>query len=168
MLPLVSIGMALANFVPGLIGAFGGKKAEDVAEKVVSIAKVITGKEDPNDALSAIKADPSLAYEFQTEVLKARSAGQLAEWQDEADRRKDIRDSGELSRLVRPYIALSFHTLVVGMALFDMPGLKAFMSIVLVTWGTFDITAGGAYVMILLFYFMTKGMKDYFIGKNPT
>lgn len=66
MAPLIPIAMQLAQFAPDIIRLFNGsdKKAE-IAEKVVGIARAVTGIEDPQTALTAIQTDPGKAAEFQ-------------------------------------------------------------------------------------------------------
>ena len=161
MIPLLPIAMGLAQFIPSIAKAFGGSKAEKIASQVIDVAKTVTGLDDPQKAVDAIRANPELVIKFQAEISKL-------DYQEFADVRKDIRDSGQLSRAVRPYIAITFHTVI--MTMFLLKGaapLKAFLSIGLVTWGNLTMTMGGSYVLIIFFYFMTKGIKDYLIGKNP-
>lgn len=66
---MIETALALAKFVPSILGLFGGPKAEDVANHVVSIAQTLTGKPTPDAALAAIQADPNLALQFQKAVL---------------------------------------------------------------------------------------------------
>ncbi|MFP3638104.1 hypothetical protein [Paraburkholderia sp. SIMBA_054] len=68
-MPLIPIAMALAQFAPMIAGWLGGSKAEDVAGKVVGIAKAVTGQSAPDAALAAIQADPNLSMQFQKAVL---------------------------------------------------------------------------------------------------
>jgi len=160
-LSLIPIAMGLAEFIPSIAKMFGGSKAEKVASKVIDVAKTVTGIGDPKQAVEAIRANPELVMKFQAEISKL-------DYNDFADVRKDIRDSGRLSRAVRPYIAITFHTVIMLMFLFKGAApLKEFLSIKLVTWGSLTMTMGGSYVLIIFFYFLTKGIKDYLIGKNP-
>lgn len=64
----ITIALGLAQFVPGLIRWIGGddaEKAAKVADQVVGVAKVVTGKDDGGDALAAVQADPALALQLQ-------------------------------------------------------------------------------------------------------
>ncbi|MGX0136366.1 hypothetical protein [Cupriavidus metallidurans] len=64
-MPLIPIAMALGNFVPAIVRLLtGSDKAEEVAGKVVDIAKVVTGADDGQAALDIIKADPNKLLEF--------------------------------------------------------------------------------------------------------
>ena len=70
MAPLVPVAIELlASTVPALIKYFGGDKEAEVAEKVISVAKQITGKDDPDAATAAINANPELALKFQEAIL---------------------------------------------------------------------------------------------------
>lgn len=63
--------LALAKFIPDVIGLFDSKKgakAKEAAEAVENVAAAITGKTG-DDAVRAIEADPELAYKFKTAVM---------------------------------------------------------------------------------------------------
>lgn len=168
MVPLLPIAMGLLEVAPMLAGFFKGKKAQENAEKIVNIAKVVTGKSDPTEAITEIKGDPAKILEFKSRVLDASLARDIAEYAAEGERFRDIRESGELSRAVRPTISLTFHAAIWGLLLFKpVAEAKALISIVLFTWGSMTFTIGAAYVLIIAFYFLTKGIKDYFMSKNP-
>jgi hypothetical protein len=168
MVPIIPIAMGLASVIPSIAKLFGGPKAESVANKVVDVAKAVTGMDDPQKAVETLRGSPDLILQFKSKILDSDIARDLAEFKDDASRRQDIRDSGPASRAVRPYIAISFHTVVLGILLFREPALlKQFLAISLVEWGSLDVTMGGAYVIIIFFYFLTKGVKDFLIGKNP-
>jgi len=65
----ISIAMALAQFAPSLIKIFtGSDKAEEVAGKVIDIAKAVTGTDTGRDALDVLKVDPAAALEFRKTV----------------------------------------------------------------------------------------------------
>lgn len=100
-------------------------------------------------------------------ILELKQAGQISEYADEADRRKDIRESGWLSRQVRPVIALTFHGAFWAAYFFD-PGFKEKMGTVIAELMGSKITVGAMYVLIVCFYFLTKGVKDYYMSKNPS
>lgn len=68
--PITAIALGLSQFVPTIAKwVTGSDKAAEVAGKVVDIAKVVTGKSTPDEALAAIQADPNLALQFKTAVL---------------------------------------------------------------------------------------------------
>lgn len=65
----ISIALGLASFAPSIIKLFtGSDKDSDVAAKVVGIAQTITGKNTPDDALSAVQTDPAMALKLQQEI----------------------------------------------------------------------------------------------------
>lgn len=68
MTPLIPIAMQLAQYAPGIIRLFGGSdsnKAADIAEKVVGVARAVTGIDDPQTVIETIRMDPAKAAEFQ-------------------------------------------------------------------------------------------------------
>lgn len=68
----ISIALGLASAAPGIIRWITGddkNKAAAVADTVVGVAKKITGKDDPADAVAAIKADPALAMQLQIAIM---------------------------------------------------------------------------------------------------
>lgn len=73
-MPLIPIAMALAQFAPGIIKLLtGSDKAEEVAGKVVDVAQAITGTDNGEAAVAAIRANPEKVLEFQ----QAMSAQQI-------------------------------------------------------------------------------------------
>ncbi|MEJ2768117.1 hypothetical protein [Mycetohabitans sp. B46] len=69
MLPIV---LALAQFAPQIAQLIGGSRAEQVAQKVVTIAQTVTGTSTPEQALAAIQANPELAYRFQESIVESQ------------------------------------------------------------------------------------------------
>ncbi|WP_338911887.1 hypothetical protein [Mycetohabitans rhizoxinica] len=69
MLPIV---LALAQFAPQIARWIGGSRAEQVAQKVVTIAQTVTGTSTPEQALAAIQANPELAYRFQESIVESQ------------------------------------------------------------------------------------------------
>lgn len=74
MLPILAAAIpTLVDLIPDAIGWFAGDKAEDAAEKVVGIAKSVTGIDDQEEALQALKLDPEKALEFKKAVLAQKN-----------------------------------------------------------------------------------------------
>jgi len=169
MLPILPLAMSLVEVVPWLAGKLIGKDAAKTASKVVDVAKAVTGIQDPGEAIRSVKADPELVLKLEASLIDAGIKYDAAEFADEADRRKDIRESGFLSRQVRPVIALTFHGFIWWVILTgnNAAEIAEKIGIEIFTWGSAKITIGGAYLIIIGFYFLTKGLKDYLIGKNP-
>ncbi|WP_080509564.1 3TM-type holin [Chromobacterium subtsugae] len=65
----ISIAMGLASFVPDIVKWISGSdKAADAAQKVVSIAQQVTGTSSGDDALAAVRGNPTLALQLQQEL----------------------------------------------------------------------------------------------------
>lgn len=65
----ISIALGLATIVPKVIGWCAGDKAEATANRVLDIAKSVTGLSDPKSAVDAILADPAMALELQKQIM---------------------------------------------------------------------------------------------------
>jgi len=64
----LTTGLALAKFVPEVVGWFAGDKAESAASSIVGIAEKVTGL-GGDEALKAIESDPNTALEFKKAVM---------------------------------------------------------------------------------------------------
>jgi hypothetical protein len=60
----ITIAMGLASLAPTVARWLGGEKAGEVAQRVVGVAQSLTGKADPQDAVSAILADQNARAQF--------------------------------------------------------------------------------------------------------
>lgn len=90
----ISIALALAKFVPDIVGLFSKKRGEEAhkaASTVSSIAEAVTG-EKGKSAVAALEASPELALEFEKAVM----ADKHIEEQMAYDDRQDARDMYEL------------------------------------------------------------------------
>lgn len=116
-LPLIPIAMQLAQFAPGIIRLLtGSDKAEEVAGKVVDVARAVTGIDDPKFAVQAIQTDPAKAMEFQLAMADKQNdmeKAYLADVKDARDRDVKLAQAGK--RNVRADI----------MVLLDVVGLIA-------------------------------------------
>ena len=66
----ISLAMGLAQFAPQIIKwVTGSDKAAEAATQVVDIAKQVTGQEDPEKALEAVKLDPAVAMQFRQAIM---------------------------------------------------------------------------------------------------
>ena len=86
----VTLGLALASqFAPSIIKYFtNSDTAGAVAGQVIDIAKSVTGKGSPDEAVAALQADPALALQFKTAVLAADTDLEKAYLADRQDARK--------------------------------------------------------------------------------
>lgn len=66
MAPLIPIAMQLAQFAPSIIKLLtGSDKAEEVAGKVLGVARAVTGIDDAPTVVHTIQTDPVKMLEFQ-------------------------------------------------------------------------------------------------------
>lgn len=85
----ITIALGLAQFAPSLLRYFNaGDKAASVAEKVIDIAKTVTGHDSPEEALKSIELDPNLQQTFRLEVLHTSAELDKAYLSDTQDARK--------------------------------------------------------------------------------
>jgi len=66
--PIMAAVELAAEFLPGVIRHLAGDKAGDVADKVVGVAQSITGKNSPEDAATALRANPELLVKYRIEM----------------------------------------------------------------------------------------------------
>ena len=61
----VTVAFGLAQYAPSIIKWLSGSdKAEEAAQKVIDVARVVTGKQDASEAVAAIQADPAMLMQF--------------------------------------------------------------------------------------------------------
>ena len=65
----VTLALGLAAIAPKIVGWIAGDKAEATANRVLEVAKSVTGIADPKSAVDALNADPALALEFQKALI---------------------------------------------------------------------------------------------------
>ena len=61
----ITIALGLSKIAPAIIGLLGGDKAGEKAEKVIAVARQLTGIADPQEAVMAIHASPELQLRMQ-------------------------------------------------------------------------------------------------------
>ncbi len=85
----ITIGLALASqFAPSIIKYFtNSDTAGAVAGQVIDIAKTVTGKGSPDEAIEAMKADPALAMQFKMAVMANDADLEKAHLADRQDAR---------------------------------------------------------------------------------
>lgn len=85
MLSLISLAAKLLPFasaVPDVIRVFGGDKQANAAEKMVEIAKTITGQTNSETAVDKIIADPALQLQYQQTLSSERLRFREMEYAD--------------------------------------------------------------------------------------
>ena len=84
----ITIALGLAQLAPSLMRFFGaGEKPVAVAEKVVDLAKTVTGQPTGEAALAALQADTAKAHEFRLATLQADTDLEGAYLEDRKDAR---------------------------------------------------------------------------------
>lgn len=96
---LVGAAASIATeFAPSLIRMFAGERAGEVADKVVRIARDVTGTTDDNAALDALRADPKAALAFKEKAASLEvelERAFLADRQDARARDVALRQLGQ-------------------------------------------------------------------------
>lgn len=89
----LEIGLALVQFAPSLLRYFGvGDKSAAVAEKVIEIAKQVTGTPSGPEAIEALRHNAQLAHDFNLAVLKLDGDLEQAYLADRKDaRERDVK-----------------------------------------------------------------------------
>ena len=64
-----ALALALAQFIPSLIGRIAGPKGEAVAETVVKVAESITGTSG-DKVVEALKANPEMLLQYQAKMME--------------------------------------------------------------------------------------------------
>lgn len=86
---LVPLAMQLGQFVPSILKLMtGSDKVEEIAGKVVDVARAVTGIADPKFAVEAIQTDPSKMMEFQLAMGAQQGAFEQMYLTDRQDARK--------------------------------------------------------------------------------
>ena len=89
--PLFGLASALSEFAP-LIGRWiNGEEGAKTAHQVVNIAHAVTGENENNKIIQALKADPQALIQFQQGIIKMAQELELGEYKDrDGARLRDI------------------------------------------------------------------------------
>ncbi len=97
----ITIAMGLAQFAPGIIKLItGSDKAADVADKVIGVARAVTGTDSGPAALAAIQADPAKVLDFQQAMAAQQMELErmyLADTQDARARDVKLTEAGHIN-----------------------------------------------------------------------
>ena len=115
-LPLIALAAKLLPFasaIPDVIRAFGGDGKAAAAEKMIDVAKSLTGNSDPEQAVDAIAKDPALQLQYQQMLSAERLKFKEMEYTDKksahTEQQATIRagdtSSDEYVRHTRPLMA---------------------------------------------------------------
>jgi len=86
-IPLIAAAVGLAQFAPMIGRWLGGRKAEDMAKRVVDIANSVTDSLDPMTAIQKLSENNQMLLEFQRAVLALEVQLLQAELEDRQDAR---------------------------------------------------------------------------------
>lgn len=175
MMDPITIAMGLASLVPDIVKWVGGSdNSVQAAQKVVDIAQKVTGTASGDDALQAVRDNPTLALQLQQELdknqqelAKISQAVTLAEIQaDTANYAKEVEDResarqmqistrSRTAPLLAVLITLGFFGILSFMLFKEVPnGQKDVLNIMLGSLGT-------AWVTVVSFYFgSSKSSED--------
>jgi hypothetical protein len=125
----ISLAMALSPVVPKIVQWLSGSdKAADAAAKIVSIAKEVTGKDDPVAAVATIKADPAAALQFRQAMATLEAdldKAFLADRQDARARDVKLREAGQRNIRADIMVGVAFLAVIaIGLILALFPTLK--------------------------------------------
>ena len=118
MAPILPVVMGLAQVAPMIARWLGGENAGQVAEKVVGIAKAVTGAQSPEEALQRIQTDAKAALDFQLAVManeKDLDALYLADRQDARARDVALRQAGAHNTRANAMVAMDVLGLLAGL-----------------------------------------------------
>lgn len=94
-IPLIAAAIGLAaEFAPGLVRMLAGDNAGEVAEKVVGAAQALTGTSTPDEAATALRADPGLLLQYKKDMAAVELEAErlyLADRQDARGRDIELR-----------------------------------------------------------------------------
>ncbi len=89
--PFVALATSLTEFAPLIARWIGGKNSEEKAQRIVNIAKKVTGQSGPSSILDALKSDPKLVANLQRELMKIEQEMELSMLYDrQSARMRDI------------------------------------------------------------------------------
>lgn len=122
MIDPISIAFGLAKFAPTIAGWLGGDDAEDVAKKAVDIAREVTGRDDPEEAVSALERDPNLALEYRKAVLNQKMEFEkLAVADRNSARQREIATEDWTPRVLAGIISVGFFGVLTFMLAHGLP-----------------------------------------------
>lgn len=129
---VLAAAKGLIALAPSIAGWFGGKKAEIVAEEVVSIAQEVTGIPDPTKATNHLINNPDLHHKFLMQLEQNRVRIEEAYLKDRQHARELHKDS-QMPSLIA--IALSAMVALMGWGLFEKLIPEANMTLANILFG---------------------------------
>lgn len=116
----IALAMGLAQFAPQIIKMVSGSdKAEAVAQQVVGVAEVLTGKHGA-EATAALQADPDLVMQFQ-QAMAAISADLDRAYLADVQQARTVHRGHWMPWVLTLVLASMVATLVIGLFLLPTP-----------------------------------------------
>jgi hypothetical protein len=159
----ISIAFGLAQFAPSIIKWItGDDKSAKVAEKVIDVARVVTGKQDAAQAVEAIRLDPAIQLQFQQHIIDLDAdleRAYLADIQDARKRDTEFLKAGKRNTRADIIAALALiGVLALTVAIWRDPSINEYAK------GTFTLVLGrllGYVDQVFAFEFgTTRGSKS--------
>lgn len=137
----LTIAFSLAQFAPGIIKWItGDDKSAAVAEKVVDVARIVTGRQDAQAAVQALQADPALVLQFQQRIADIEAVLEQAYLKDvQSARERDAAFLAAGTRNSRADILAGLAVIaviVLTIAIWRDPGINEYVK------GTFTLVLG--------------------------
>lgn len=123
----ITIAMGLAQFVPQIVKWLGGgDKSQAVAQKVIDVAKSITGQSTGDEALKALQTAPDLVLKYRQAILDQELEFEKLAVQNAADINKTMQSEAASEHWPtyswRPFIGFMFGSYVASMWILPLFG----------------------------------------------
>ena len=166
----LSIALTLGKLVPDVVGWLQGPRAQERAERVLQVAKEVTGHTDPVSAVQAIELDPSLLLQFKTrareldlDFLKT----ELADVQDARARDIEIRKlSGGTNERADRMVIIDAAGLTLGLASMLLLGVGKAMYPEAVSEGVFGALLAQLSTITSYFGLSLRDAHQYEFGSS--
>lgn len=138
----------IAQVAPSIVGLLAGSQAQDVAQKVVSAAQVVTGTDSQEAAQAALQADPAKLQALQVQLAQiALEAAKAADEDRQNARAREVSTHDRTPSLLAAGVTTGFFGLLGVMVFRGVPPADAqVLNILLGSLGT-------GWTMILSYYF---------------
>lgn len=160
-LPLLGLVMKVA---PSLITALAGPKAGEVATKVATVAQVVTGTTNQQDAAAALEANPNQVSALQAQLAQIALETAQAEAADMANARgREIATHDSTPKVLAYGVTAGFFALLGFMAVHGVPPDSA-------TKDVLNIMLGGlstGWAAILSYYYGASAIQAIGALRGP-
>ena len=128
--PLIAAALGLAEFVPRIAQWLTGRKNHTIADKIMEIAKSVTGISDFKECIDNLKEDPKHIASFQKAILERQADFEKMYMEDrKSARERDIallhlgrRNTRADIMVISAVVGLAMCLLSLGFYASDLPG----------------------------------------------